>query len=109
MLMQTFSTRRMKHLALALSVLAAPAVFASTLLTGHEYLKETKVTLEVARATALKAAPGHIVDEELEREAGGSGLRYSFDVKQDKDTREVGVDAKTGAVLENATEGKNPD
>ena len=48
-------------------------------------------------------------DEELERETGGTGLRYSFDIKSGNSTQEVGVDARTGRVLENAKEGKNPD
>jgi uncharacterized membrane protein YkoI len=62
-----------------------------------------------ARAIALKAHPGKITDEELETEKGGSGLRYSFDIKGAKGTQEVGVDAKTGKVLENKLEGPNPD
>lgn len=49
------------------------------------------------------------MDEELEKEAGGSGLRYSFDIKTQKGTQEVGVDARTGAILENKAEGPNPD
>jgi uncharacterized membrane protein YkoI len=61
------------------------------------------------RRRSLKAAPGTITDQELEREPGGSGLRYSFDVKRGGQTCEVGVDAKTGAVLENKIEGPNPD
>ena len=61
-----------------------------------------------ARAIALKAYPGKIMQEELEREGGGSGLRYSFDLKQGKQWREVGVDAMTGQLLENAAEGANP-
>ena len=79
--------------------------------TGHELVKNAKVTLEEARAIALKAHPGKITDEELEKENGGSGLRYSFDIKRGKaaKTQEVGVDAMTGKVLENATEGPNPD
>ncbi len=62
-----------------------------------------------ARKIALKARPGTITDEELEKESGGSGLRYSFDIKSGTRTYEVGVDAKTGKVLENAPEGKKPD
>lgn len=46
---------------------------------------------------------------ELEKERGGSGLRYSFDVKDGKTTHEVGVDAKTGKVLEDSVEGPNSD
>ena len=38
-----------------------------------------------------------------------TGLRFSFDIKKHGVTHEVGVDANTGKVLENAAEGKNPD
>lgn len=79
-------------------------------LQGSQYLREAKVSLAAARALALKAVPGgRIVGQELEREPGGSGLRFSFDVKTGKVTREVGVDAKTGKILENAVEGAHPD
>ncbi|MHB8530047.1 MAG: PepSY domain-containing protein [Caulobacteraceae bacterium] len=77
--------------------------------TGHEFAPMAKISLATARATALKARPGRITDQELEKEAGGSGLRYSFDVRSHGKTFEVGVDAKTGAVLENGAEGANPD
>ncbi|MEP7311263.1 MAG: PepSY domain-containing protein [Pseudomonadota bacterium] len=72
---------------------------------GEELLKRAKVSLPEARAIALKAHPGTVTDEELESEKGGSGLRYSFDVKDAKGTHEVGVDAMTGKVLENKLEG----
>ncbi len=49
----------------------------------------------------MKAHPGKITDEELEKEKGGTGLRYSFDIKRGAVTQEVGVDAQTGKVLEN--------
>lgn len=71
---------------------------------GQQLAKDAKVTIEQARAIAVKAFPGKITDEELEKEKGGSGLRYSFDIKQGKTEQEVGVDAKTGAVLENDAE-----
>lgn len=77
--------------------------------TGEKYAKDAAVSLGDARAIALKARPGQITDEELEKEKGGSGLRYSFDIKSGAATYEVGVDAKTGEVLENSLEGKNPD
>ena len=77
--------------------------------SGEELAKTAKVTLEDARAIALKARPGEITDQELEKEKGGSGLRYSFDIKDGKTTYEVGVDAQTGKVLENAAEGAHPD
>lgn len=77
--------------------------------TGEKLAHDAKVTLTEARATALKAHPGKITDEELEKENGGSGLRYSFDIRHGKVTQEVGVDAQTGKVLENAPEGAHPD
>jgi uncharacterized membrane protein YkoI len=79
--------------------------------TGQEFSKNARINLKEAREIALKACPGKITDEELEKENGGSGLRYSFDIKRGKGarTREVGVDAVTGKLLENATEGPNPD
>ena len=76
---------------------------------GSNLLPQAKVTLAHARATALAARHGRITDQELERERGGSGLRYSFDIRSGGKTFEVGVDAKTGKVLENDAEDANPD
>lgn len=92
----------------ATAAIAAPAS-ASKALKGAELASQAKIELAVARATALKARPGVVTDQELEKEKGGSGLRYAFDIKSKGKTYEVGVDAQTGAVLENAPEGKNPD
>ena len=78
-------------------------------LDGEKYLKDASVKPADARAAALKAYPGKIVSEELEKESGGSGLRYSFVISQNAAKHEVGIDAKTGAVLENSVEGENPD
>ena len=77
--------------------------------TGQELASRAKIGIAEARAIALKAHPGTITDEELERESGGSGLRYSFDIKSGAVTQEVGVDAQTGRVLESKKEGPNPD
>ena len=77
--------------------------------TGEELAKDAKVTLAEARAIALKAFPGKITDEELEKEKGGSGLRYSFDIEKGRVIHEVGVDAKTGRILENGVEGSRGD
>lgn len=96
-------------LLLAAGTTATLAMAATAKLKGGQYAGQTRVTLAQARATALKARAGTVTDQELEREKGGSGLRYSFDIKSGGKTYEVGVDAKTGAVLENAVEGKNPD
>ncbi len=69
---------------------------------------KAKISLSQARTIALNAYPGKIMKEELEHERGGSGLRYSFDMRRGKQWREVGVDAMTGRVLENSHEGANP-
>jgi hypothetical protein len=83
---------------------AGPSRFA-----GAELLPQAKITLAQARQTAVRAHPGVITDQELEKERGGTGLRYSFDIKAKGKTFEVGVDARTGKVLENDAEGANPD
>lgn len=77
--------------------------------TGQKLAGQAKISIEQAREIALKAHPGKITDEELEREPGGTGLRYSFDIKRGSVTQEVGVDAASGKILENKKEGPNPD
>jgi uncharacterized membrane protein YkoI len=72
--------------------------------TGEELAAEAKITISEARAIALKVFAGTIAAEELEKEKGGSGLRYSFDIKNGAVVHEVGVDAKTGKILENSVE-----
>jgi uncharacterized membrane protein YkoI len=97
----------------ALYCLAIPGILslASSAIayTGQELAGKAKINIEQARSIALKTRPGTITDEELEKEKGGSGLRYSFDVKSGNATYEVGVDARDGKVLENDKEGPNPD
>jgi uncharacterized membrane protein YkoI len=83
----------------------AAATFSPALaLTGEKLAADAKLTLDEARAIALKVFPGTIASEELEKEKGGSGLRYSFDIKNGSVVHEVGVDAKTGQILENSVE-----
>lgn len=77
--------------------------------TGQNLSDGATIGIARARALALKAQPGKVADQELEMEKGGSGLRYSFDIRVGATTHEVGVDAVTGAVLENHVEGPNPD
>jgi uncharacterized membrane protein YkoI len=96
---------------IAVATFAASGVTAASAkhFAGAELLPKAKVSLAQARRTALAAHPGVITDQELEKEGGGTGLRYSFDIKNKGKTFEVGVDARTGKVLENKAEGKNPD
>ncbi len=93
-------------LATALTVAAGPALA----YTGQQYEAQAKVSLQRAEVMVAKAVPGgRITDRELEKEKGGSGLRYSFDVKVHGKTREIGVDAQSGKLLENSVEGPNAD
>ncbi len=93
----------------AMTALTAPISTGAFAYAGEKFSADAKITIEEARSIALKAQPGAITDEELEKEKGGSGLRYSFDIKSGKVTYEVGVDAVTGKVLEDSKEGRHPD
>jgi uncharacterized membrane protein YkoI len=62
------------------------------------------VTIVRARALAKHVVPGTILSEELEKEAGGSGLRYTFEIRGAFGVREIGIDAQTGKVLENSAD-----
>ncbi len=97
-----------KLLAFALAAsISAPVATSAAALKGSQYQPQAKISLAQARASALKAEPGIIVDQELEKEKGGSGLRYSFDIKVGKVVHEVGIDAITGKVLENSIDTGN--
>ena len=59
---------------------------------------QTKITMDEARATALKRAAGKVESGELEREHGR--LVYSFDIRNAKGTiTEVQVSAITGRIV----------
>lgn len=63
-----------------------------------KYSKEAKITLEQAKAIALKKIPGEITDEDLEKERGR--LQYAFDIKgTDGKIYDLEVDAKTGKIV----------
>ncbi len=100
--------RSLLYVLAATSVLSFGATSAQAY-TGQKLAGDAKIGIAEARSIALKAHPGKITDEELEKETGDSGLRYSFDIKRGKVTQEVGVDAQDGQVIENKKEGPNPD
>lgn len=59
-----------------------------------------RVTLEVARGTALGRIPGEVVEEELEKENGR--LVYSFEIRPTEagtTLKEVHVDANDGTIV----------
>jgi uncharacterized membrane protein YkoI len=63
-----------------------------------KYAKMAKITMDEAKAIALKEKSGTITDQELEKKKGR--ILYSFDVRTaDGKVFDVEVDAKTGKVL----------
>ena len=98
----------MKSLVLSCAVALLMLSGAASASTAADAAK-ARIDMVHARTIALNAYPGKIVKEELEKEQGGSGLRYSFDVNGSKGTREIGVDAVTGKVLENSDESQDND
>ena len=101
--------RKLISLSLVAMTVGSAAIAAPSHLHGANRIPMAKVSLAQARQTALAAHPGVITDQELEKEGGGTGLRYSFDIKANGKTFEVGVDGRTGKVLENKAEGPHPD
>jgi uncharacterized membrane protein YkoI len=63
-----------------------------------------EVSMAHAKAMALKLAPGKIISSEYEKEGGI--WRYSFDIQQKGHVQEIGIDARTGKIVENKSEGK---
>ena len=88
---------------LAAGLLAATAAQASSP-AAKAKPPVAKLSLSKAQAIALKAAPGRVVKKEYEAENGG--WRYSFDIQQKGHIQEIGVDAMTGKIIENKSEGK---
>lgn len=90
----------MKKLALIIPALAMVAIAPQAALA-----KASGITKAQARAIALKAAPGKI--EKAEREREGGGERYSFDIRQGNQIHEIGVDVRTGRIVEDKFEPLN--
>ena len=63
-----------------------------------------RISMGQARAMALKLAPGKIMSSEYEKEGGI--WRYSFDIQQRGHVQEIGIDGRTGRVVENKSEGR---
>jgi uncharacterized membrane protein YkoI len=95
--------------AVAATLLISLSAMSADAYSGENDAKDAKISIHQASEIALKARPGKITGRELEREKGGSGLRYSFDITSHKIKYEVGVDAQSGTLLENAREGAHPD
>jgi uncharacterized membrane protein YkoI len=91
--------RNLIKTAVALSLLAgaATSVFAAA-------PPAARISMATARSMALKLAPGKVISSEYEKEGGI--WRYSFDIQQRGHVQEIGIDGRTGKVVENKSEGK---
>src|SRR5487761_1799252 len=72
--------RMRKFLLVGSSLALCAMAFSAIAATPANLAAQAHVKMAEARSIALKASPGKIVKEELEKESGGSGLRYSFDI-----------------------------
>ncbi len=68
---------------------------------GQNMAGEAHIDMAHARTLALGARSGDVTSQMLQRHAGGSGLRYAFDIRSDGVTYQVGVDAADGTILRN--------
>lgn len=93
-------------MAAAIFGISAPNASAQTADTSKPKTKSAsraKLTMDEARAIALREESGKIESEELEKEQGK--LVYSFDIRNSKGTiTEIWVDAKTGAIVHKSEE-----
>lgn len=102
-------TQRERSSFLAIAALAIALPLPAFAYTGEKLERSVNVSAARAKAAALKKEPGTIVGMELEKEKGGTGIRYTFTISIRGIKHEVGIDANTGVVLEDILEGKNPD
>ena len=92
----------MRSFKLVTAVALSTMAFATVVAAHQNLAAKAHVSMPEARTLALKTFPGKVVTQELEKESGGSGLRYSFDIRAGGVTHEVGIDAKDGKLLENS-------
>lgn len=94
-------------LIIAMAGLATTASVAATSASAASLARKVpaaKLSMAQARATALRVAPGKVIKSEYEKEGGA--WRYSFDIRQKNHIQEIGVNAMTGKIVENKSEGK---
>lgn len=80
------------------------ALLGSTAAAATSHAPKPKISKVAAEHRALKLAPGKIISSEYEYE--GSGWRWSFDIQQKGHVQEIGIDGRTGKIVENKSEGK---
>jgi uncharacterized membrane protein YkoI len=90
--------------ALCMAGLAIGGVAQAATHRAAAHAPPARLTQAAARAIALRAAPGRVISGEYENEGGG--WRYSFDIQQRGHIQEIGVDANSGRIVENKSEGR---
>jgi uncharacterized membrane protein YkoI len=85
-------------------ILAASSVVGLPAAAVTAKAPKPRVSMARAKAMALKLAPGKIISSEYEKEGGI--WRYSFDIQQKGNVQEIGIDGRTGKIVENKSEGK---
>jgi uncharacterized membrane protein YkoI len=89
-----------------LSAIAAAAILSTTAFAAApSKAPKPLISMARAKAMALHLAPGKIISSEYEKEGGI--WRYSFDIQQKNNVQEIGIDARTGKVVENKSEGRH--
>lgn len=71
---------------------------------ARERAPRPTISMAEAKVKALRLAPGKVISSEYEKEGGI--WRYSFDIQQKNNVQEIGIDGRTGRVVENKSEGK---
>ena len=86
---------------ISIAMLAAAALAGGTALAASR-VPPAKLTMDQARAAALKLTPGKLADAEYGN--GGFAWSYSFDIREAKRIHEIGVDANTCKIVEDKYE-----
>ena len=91
---------QMRNLAVVAATAALALGTAGVAASSHP----PRISKARAQRIALKLAPGSVISSEYEKEGGG--WRWSFDIQQKGHVQEIGIDGRTGKVVENKSEGK---
>ncbi|MFT5537897.1 MAG: putative membrane protein YkoI [Parasphingorhabdus sp.] len=104
-------TRKSKIIAamtfLGIAGAGAGVAFVVPAIAGEAQAGDAALSEQEAQRFAVRAAPGEVIDSELESEDGV--IVYEFEIQQGDVVREIEVDAHTGAILENAIDNGDAD
>lgn len=95
----------MSRTTLLSTIAGAAMIIASTQPVAAAHAPKPHISMAHAKAMALHLAPGKVISSEYEKEGGV--WKYSFDIQQKNNVQEIGIDAMTGKVVENKSEGRH--